>query len=179
MGADTAKPLRLFYALWPDESTRAALMRLQAPLQGRKTSPQNFHITLAFLGAQPAALLPALQAILDCLPEPDFALILDSIGYFNRHRIAWAGVREVPEKLCMLQRVLIRELVQHDILPDMQSSFKPHVTLARDAPAPLDISFEPIRWQANRIALIHSVTDATGVLYRILASRQPWIGSQR
>jgi 2'-5' RNA ligase len=151
-------------------------MQLQTPLQGRKTRQQNFHITLAFLGAQPAALLPVLKTILGRLPEPDVALVLDRIGYFNRHRIAWAGMQDVPEKLCLLQRTLMQELAQHDIASDMHASFKPHVTLARDAPAPADMSFEPIRWQANQIALVQSVTEPAGVLYRMLASRSQ--GSQ-
>ena len=57
--------LRLFYALWPDQATRAALMRLQSGLAGRRIAPGNLHLTLAFLGMQPSALLPQLAGALD------------------------------------------------------------------------------------------------------------------
>src|SRR5437667_76833 len=47
------RKLRLFYALWPDAATRAALTRLQLAVRGRNMRPENFHLTLAFLGEQP------------------------------------------------------------------------------------------------------------------------------
>ena len=48
----TAK--RLFFALWPEDSTRAeltaAMRRLQPEVTARWVMPENLHMTLAFLG---------------------------------------------------------------------------------------------------------------------------------
>jgi 2'-5' RNA ligase len=168
---NAAESPRLFYALWPDDETRAALLRLQARVNGRKTRYGDLHVTLAFLGRQPAAVLPVLQTILARIPRPDMTLAIDRIGYFARQRIAWAGMHEVPDALIALRQELTRMLEQHAVAFDHRPAFKPHVTLARDASMPADTPFEPIRWQADHVALVQSITRADGASYRVLASR--------
>ena len=81
---------RLFFALWPDDATRAAFLALQGGLQGgRQVQPANLHLTLAFLGQQPAGLLPALRALPSRWADFDCLLQFDRLGYFSRPRIAW------------------------------------------------------------------------------------------
>jgi 2'-5' RNA ligase len=163
--------LRLFFALWPDDATRAALMRLQAVMQGQLTPYENLHVTLAFLGQQPAALLPDLKRILERLPRTDVTLTLDRVGYFTRKRIAWAGTHKVPENLLRLHQQLANAITALGLATDTPESFKLHVTLARDAAPPPDTAFTPIVWHAGRIALVKSETLSTGVRYEVLASR--------
>lgn len=170
MGEHTGQSKRLFYALWPDDATRTALMALQAHVQGRKTAYQNLHLTLAFLGQQPASLLPALTTILARLPSMPLQLTLDRVGYFTQKRIAWAGMHAVPEGLLALQRALVQELQQHCIAWDGRVGFRPHVTLARDAASLADFAFDPIAWRADHVALVESVTNPEGAVYRVLAS---------
>lgn len=165
--------LRLFYALWPDPETRARLAQLQARVRGQLVRHDNLHLTLAFLGAQSAVLLPTLRMILDLLPHHDIVLTLDRVGYFTRKRIAWAGTHEVPEAINELERRLVQELMRHDIAFDQRTGFSPHITLARDAEAPADTPFEPIVWKADRVALVQSVTQPGGVRYEVLATRRP------
>jgi 2'-5' RNA ligase len=173
--------LRLFYALWPESETRNELMQLQQKFAGRKTAYANLHVTLAFLGQQPAESLPVLKEILLRLPKTVLDLTIDQLGYFSRHRIAWAGMHAVPDALLALRQSLVENLAGRSIGFDSEGKFKPHVTLARDAPPPLDIVFEPIRWQANQLVLVQSITRPEGPEYRILASRllqqEGWIAS--
>ncbi len=169
---DTSKqPLRLFYALWPDDATRTALMDMQARIQGRKTRYQNFHLTLAFLGQQPAGLLPALKKILADLSHAQISLVLDRLGYFTKNRIAWAGMHDVPEALIALQRDLAHKLAQNNIAYDDRSGFWPHFTLAREAAPPEDLPFTPIEWRADKVTLVKSTTEPEGVVYRVIATR--------
>lgn len=163
--------LRLFFALWPDDATRAALMRLQATMQGQLTRYENLHVTLAFLGQQPAALLPDLTQVLERLPHADITLTLDRVGYFTRKRIAWAGTHQVPENLLTLQQQLADALAALGIATETPERFKPHVTLARDAAPPPDTTFTPIVWHVDQIALVKSETLSAGVRYEVLASR--------
>lgn len=163
--------LRLFYALWPDDATRNALLQIQASMRGRLIRYENLHMTLAFLGQQPVSLLPTLTDILTHLPKLDIVLTLDRAGYFPRNRVAWAGAHQAPEALTALYHRLMQSLAQHGIASDTQSNFKPHVTLARDASAPPDIPFTPIRWQANQVALVQSTQRSDGVFYEVLAMR--------
>jgi 2'-5' RNA ligase len=164
--------LRLFFALWPDPETRAALAALQQRIKGRKTLYGNLHVTLAFQGMQSATLLPLLRQILAGLPPPDLTLDIDRIGYFARRRIAWAGSHQPPDTLLTLQRSLTEALLQHHVAFDNRPSFTPHITLARDAAPPSDFPFDPIRWHAGHVALVQSSTLAEGAAYRVLASLQ-------
>lgn len=167
----SAASLRLFYALWPDAPVRAALMRLQSAFHGRLTQYDNLHLTLAFLGRQPASLLPALSALLEDLPAGGIPLDIDRAGYFKNQGIAWAGMHAPPDALLDLQRALTDRLKRHGIAFDTRSSFKPHVTLARAASPPDDAPFEPIRWLARQVALVQSTNGPSGVVYQVLASR--------
>lgn len=170
--AAAAPALRLFYALWPDAATRTALAALQDGLGGRPTTPANLHLTLAFLGQQPATALPLLEAVLAELPSAPLPLTLNRSGYFERPRIAWIGPEPAPAALLDLQRTLSQALAQQPIRYQAAARFLPHVTLARNAnagPAPLDT---PIPWRSSEIALACSETLPQGARYRVLAARR-------
>jgi 2'-5' RNA ligase len=171
MSANGESTLRLFFALWPDDATRARLQRLQAAMRGRVVPYENLHLTLAFLGQQPARLLPMLQDMLACAPVAAIPMELNKIGYFPRKRIAWAGMHAPPDALEALQRALTACLREEKTGFDDRSRFLPHVTLARDAALPPDMVFDPIVWHATDVALVQSITQAGGPIYRVLARR--------
>lgn len=171
MNAKTSDSLRLFFALWPDDTTAAAMQKLQQGLRGRLTPYANLHVTLAFLGQQPATLLPALKDVLTHLPRSDIVLRLDQFGYFRRNRIAWVGTSQLPEALLSLYRNLVQALVERDIPFKDDHDFKLHITLARDASVPPDMTFDPIVWRANQVVLVQSTTTPEGSSYRFVASR--------
>lgn len=171
MNAKTPDSLRLFFALWPDDATASALQKLQSGMHGRLTRYANLHVTLVFLGQQPASLLPELKDVLARLPRTELTLRLDHVGYFRRNSIAWAGARHVPDELVGLHRQLVEALHERQVAFRNEHDFKPHVTLARDASVPPDMAFDPIVWHANHVALVQSVTTPEGSEYRVLASR--------
>lgn len=171
MNASPTESLRLFFALWPDDATRAELTRLQIAIHGRFIAYENLHLTLAFLGQQPAALLPELKEILSRLSPTAFTLHLDRLGYFTRNRIAWAGMHDVPDALLTLQQELTQKLRQSGVSFNDQTGFRPHITLARDASLTADVEFEPIVWNVDEIALLQSESTPQGARYRLLASR--------
>lgn len=168
--------LRLFYALWPDEATRAALQTWQAQLpDGRAVVPANLHLTLVFLGQQPAAALPSLQALPSRYADFDCALTLDRLGCFRRQGVVWAGMRETPPAMDGLQRALRQAVVEQGVaVPEEHGAFVPHVTLVRNAATLPDMEREgkrpPIVWRARRVVLAESVVQPGGAVYRVLAS---------
>jgi 2'-5' RNA ligase len=168
MNKSRSESMRLFYALWPDDDTRDALVKLQVHVTGKRSRPENLHLTLAFLGEQPLSLLPALESLMHKLPSEPIALVIDKFGYFRRAEIAWAGPSEVPPPLTELHRSLQEELRSNEIFFDDTAQFRPHVTLARKAAPPATIAFPPLSWQANRFTLVQSTTSPSGVEYRIL-----------
>lgn len=163
--------MRLFFALWPDETTRARLAALQGDVKGRKTKPGNLHLTLAFLGEQADPALPALHTLLQQLTVPGMRLTVDHVAYRKRQRMVWAGLHDVPESLLALQGEICTGLDQCGIAFDRRNRFTPHITLARDALPAEPIPFEPIAWHACQVSLVQSVTEATGVIYKVLASQ--------
>src|SRR3569833_3284681 len=163
--------MRLLYALWPDDAVRAFFMRLLIVFKGRHTAYANLHLTLAFLGQQPAHLLPTLQTILSQLPGKSIPLVIDRAGYFRKQRIAWAGMHAAPDALQDLQSALTARLQRHGIAFDAHQSFKPHVTLSRYGAPPEDQPFVPIHWRACQGAGGRAANGAEGVRYQLLASR--------
>ena len=162
MKAETGR--KLFFALWPAPDTRAALARLQPLAPGRPIAPAKLHLTLAFLGHQPPAALTPLLAILQglALPETPLRLSIDCLGYFQRPRIAWAGMSQVPPALPALQAELMTRLAAAGFSPATHGQFRPHVTLAREAPhAPPDARFAAVPWLADQVALVESLPDGS------------------
>ncbi|MBB3119696.1 RNA 2',3'-cyclic phosphodiesterase [Pseudoduganella violacea] len=169
-GINAAPAHKLFFALWPDAATRGALAALQSQVAGRATPPDKLHLTLAFLGQQPATALPALLDILHALSVPPLRLEIDCFGYFSKPRIAWAGMSAVPPTLMALQEDLMRRLAAAGFSPATHGEFRPHLTLAREAKTapPAAAAFVPIAWEVKQIALVESLPSG---LYLPVASR--------
>ena len=166
--------LRLFYALWPDADTRTGLTQLPSNVTGRRMPAQHYHLTLAFLGRQPASAVPMLAAIMDALPAGGMTLRFDRIGVFRRHRILWAGMEHCPAALTALHAALLVQLADHAIMVPGTAAFKPHVTLMRDVDSPPLAPHwpsPPLVWQARELALIASRATPSGASYEVLASR--------
>ncbi len=151
---------KLFFALWPDEDARQALVRLQQGVQGRLIPPAKLHLTMAFLGQQPPDALPLLLGILQATPVPPLRLEIDCYGYFRRPRIAWAGMRAPPPALLEAQAGLMARLEAAGFSAATHGAFKPHITLAREAKeAPGEFSHAPVVWEVEGLALVESMPD--------------------
>ena len=159
-GPGAQRQRKLFFALWPDDAARAALAALQAPVAGRLTPPAKLHLTLAFLGHVPADAVPALLAIRDRLAVPPLRLAIDCYGYFARPRIAWAGMTQVPAEMVALHEDLVRQLEASGFSAATHGSFKPHVTLAREAKqAPPAAPAASVTWNVDEAMLVESLPD--------------------
>ena len=164
--------LRLFYALWPDDSLRGQLAALQTGITGRKVDAANLHLTLAFLGNQPQTSLTMLDGVMQSLSLTSFTLTLDEYGYFSKPRVVWAGPSSPPDTLMLTQRRLWQSLLDAGVQLKPVAGFRPHVTLARDADR-LEREWEnDVVWQVRTIALVESIAIPGGVRYRPVASRQ-------
>lgn len=163
---------RLFLALWPDDETRAAIVAATAGAVhrcgARAVPARNYHLTLAFLGAQPPEVIARLAATLTFAASP-FDLVLDRFGYWPGPRVWWFGPGTCPAGLQTLVDQTRRTLDALNIGYDPRP-FAPHLTLARkvtrppDAPPPA-----PVRWPVAGFVLAESVSAHDGVRYDRLA----------
>ena len=164
--------MRLFFALWPDGAVRRGLAgwarSCHAACGGRSLSPENLHVTLAFLGDVKAERYSALLQIADTVRGSGFELTLDRIEFWRRNRIVCAGAGRVPERLAELARNLVFHLEMAGYCVDTRN-YVPHVTLLRDvkrAPASLEVA--PLTWTVSTMTLAETLRSNGKLTYRRL-----------
>jgi 2'-5' RNA ligase len=136
---------RLFFALWPDAALRAATVaataRTVATAGGRAVSPDDLHVTLAFLGELPpdrvAAALAVGRAIAGAERGIGGTQTFDRVVQWGRRGPLVLEATRVEAGLAELQRALADALLAAGFALDRRD-FRPHVTLSRrpDRPAP-------------------------------------------
>jgi len=165
---------RLFFALWPDDATRARLAAISAALParcGRRVATGNLHITLSFLGSVEAARLDCLRRGPDAIRAPALTLPLERLGWFRRARVVWLAPEDahVPPALIELVGAVNRVVRGCGLEPDGRA-WRPHLTLTRKAAKPpREQAFEPVYWDIREFTLVESVTHDKGPEYRVLA----------
>jgi len=159
---------RLFFALEPTEAVRSEVRQYQQELdvRGRAVSPEQFHVTLAFLGMQPADVIPALQSMASRLVLRECTVIMDRIGRFPRAGVLWLGATEVPPALEAFQLSLLEGLELAGVDRD-RKPWELHLTLYRRLRKPTPI-MAPVHvvWPLDGFSLIESVSVKSGVEYR-------------
>jgi 2'-5' RNA ligase len=167
------KSRRFFFALWPDEAARALLAGLAREVAlesgGRPTMPALIHLTLAFVGAQPAIRVDSLRRLAGLVRARAFVLAFDKIGGFQRTGIAWLGSSAPQAELLALQRDLT-DALRLRAFPVDDRPYAPHLTLARHSATIVDRGLsQPIGWRVNSFTLVASETAASGPAYRTVA----------
>ncbi len=125
--------MRLFVALALPETVRWQLRLLCGGLPGaRWVPPENFHLTLRFIGEVDGAAFHDIDAALAGLRAPRFSVSLAGVGHFGsgtKLRSIWAGVDKQPA-LNHLRDKVESAVVRAGAEPEGKK-FHPHVTLAR------------------------------------------------
>jgi 2'-5' RNA ligase len=125
--------MRLFVALDLPFELRQRLADLSVGLQGaRWVPPENYHITLRFIGETPAYKAEEIDLALAALRGRAFPMTLAGVGTLEkagRVSALWAGVERNPA-LEHLQGK-IETALQRAGVPRERRRFAPHVTLAR------------------------------------------------
>jgi len=178
--------LRTFVALLLPEEALRALEREQQYLAGRAggvkwVKPGAIHLTLAFLGATPAADIEKISSLVQetaaRFKPIDFTL--QGIGAFPSTRnpkVVWAGLR-TAEALFEMQRLLVDGLEAIGFARDVRP-FTAHITLGRvrdhKARTALRGLLEERRdrcfgeFQAGRLAFVESDLQPSGPVYTIV-----------
>lgn len=176
---------RLFFALWPNEAERAALVHAAARIVrhcgGRPVPEEKLHVTLAFLGSVPGPRLPELSAIarraaasfpreavpisvsLETLEHWARAQVLAVLGRGDDAQAAAAGA-------AALARVLCTETAAAGFAPDLKP-FRVHVTVARKVVhPPRPGAMRKVEWSFDEFALMESCTLEEGPVYSVVES---------
>lgn len=162
---------RLFFALWPDDATRQALVHWQTHNLASDLRWQHradLHMTLHFLGQVDAARRDALHDLGASVRESPFTLVIDEIGYWSGPQVLWAGPTSLPGELVALHRQLGDGLASLGFVLD-ERDYRPHITLARKVSRePRTLPLQPFTWMVNGFVLVAS-RPGTVPAYRPLA----------
>jgi 2'-5' RNA ligase len=129
-----------------DEARHAVAAHLDSALEGRRlpgkvVPPQNWHITMRFLGATEPTQADAVMAHLDQhLMVDAFRVRLMGLGGFPRERkasVLWMGLEGDPESMGELAAECETAAQRAGFEPE-DRPFHPHLTLSRIRP-PVDI----------------------------------------
>lgn len=124
---------RLFIAVDLPERARELLAGIAFGLPGAHwLPPEQYHLTLRFLGEVDESMFRAIREGLGGLVSPSFHLTLRGVGHFpprGEPEVLWAGVTK-NEELSRL-RAKVESLVAGKGMERDTRKFLPHVTLAR------------------------------------------------
>jgi 2'-5' RNA ligase len=168
--------LRLFVGIGFPPELKLQLSLLCHGLPGaRWVSPDNFHLTLRFIGETGEDVAADIDAALSRLKARRFTVQLAGIGLFasgERPRTLWVGVERHPELVALRDK--IEQALIRIGLPPESRKFAPHVTLARLNNPPRDklcdflaahALFRAAPLAVEGFSLIASFPTKTGAIY--------------
>jgi len=160
---------RLFFAVWPSNDLRSALepriRALQPAGVGRPQRPDQWHVTLEFLGSVPASRVAAAREAAAQVRAGPCEVVFDAVELWRRPEVLTLIARELPPPLGSLVDQLRAALAARGFEPESRP-FRAHMTLARKVAHPVTLeAFEPLRWPVADFALVESITDRAGSVY--------------
>ena len=190
---DLQEVMRLFVAISIPDEVRSEMIgaqqELREPERGKLvhwTKPDQFHLTLKFLGDVPANCVEALKNAVEsaCADSQVLHLRAAGIGFFPNHRaprVIWAGIEGERDRLMQLQSKIAGAVRPFTSEP-VRENFVSHLTLGRfkaaggrqigelvnRALAMQDREFGS--WQAGEVEIVRSQLRPTGAVHTVLAA---------
>jgi 2'-5' RNA ligase len=122
---------RLFTALEIPSEIGQSMAQLRGGLPGaRWIDPENYHLTLRFIGDIDDALAEEIGGLLDQVARPRFVLRIDGLDSFGGNRPR-AVVAVVPPVVELVELQAEHERIMQRVVLQPERKYRPHVTLAR------------------------------------------------
>ena len=123
---------RLFTGLEVPDEVAEVLSALRGGLSGaRWITPDNYHITLRFIGDVDDGVAQDAAMILGRIQRTTFPVIVEGLGVFGGDRPRALVVRIVPTSALVELQAEHERLLRRIGLPPETRKFTPHITLAR------------------------------------------------
>lgn len=172
----------MFVAVPLDDDTRHALAarlteEVGDDLPGRPVAPENWHLTLRFLGEVEDPVVDRIVAALDTAPlGVPFPVRWGGLGAFpsaRRAQVVWVGLSAGEEAMARLA-VSVDEALQAAGIERSDRPFRPHLTVSRLRPTgSVDHALEKvddlaIRMEVDRVTLFESRLRRGGAQYGVI-----------
>lgn len=170
--------MRMFFGLWPDAETRATFAGEDKTVfggnGGKMVPPDEFHITLRYMGEVPAPLMASLEdlgARAARVVQPT-VIELDAVEWWREAKVLVRVAKTLPRPMFELDQALQVGLKSIGVAVDPKP-LKIHLTIVRNIPPhPNGIGAAvPLAWDAHSLALIEGSPDPAGPRYRV---RKQW-----
>ncbi len=180
--------IRSFVAIKVPDLITPQLVGLQrelqnSPIKVRWVEPQNFHLTLHFIGdVDPEKVEDIVRELKTGVKDfSPFSLNFAGVGGFPREgklRVVWAGVGRGRNELLKLQPAVVEALKRAEVEIEGDNKFHPHLTLGRvkgkTNTRPLRVLLEEQRgfvssdFSVSSLQLIKSQLTPSGPVYSVL-----------
>lgn len=139
-------------------------------VRGRFCSPQNLHLTLAFLGEQSKTACTQVETILKTLPFPKMILSFQQVGFFKDLCYVAIESQALQAYVATLRKALKEAGLVFDAKP-----FKAHITLIRKASVPniMQLTLPTLQFEAKCCTLFSSQLTPQGSIYTPLCEIFP------
>jgi 2'-5' RNA ligase len=170
--------LRVFLAVAPPHEVRLALVDQLGSysIPGRLIPPDNWHITLRFLGEVDEVACERYVAAIDQSDlGGDFLVRIDHLGAFpkpSKATVIWAGITRGQEHLFQLAEIADERALDAGIAGE-ERPFRPHLTLSRVRPQTsatdlVDEAEIDVGWRVSRVVLFRTLSGRGTVRYEPL-----------
>ena len=160
--------MRLFVAIPLKQGIKEKIKEVQAQflhqqVRGNYTSPENLHITLAFIGdyGNPEKVLDVLETI----RFQPFRITMDRLGQFDQ--LWWTGLSRCPELDALAHNV--RYALAENNIPFDRARFRAHITILRKAEYTQGelkpIFVPPASMGVESFSLMQSTRGKNGMIY--------------
>lgn len=165
---------RLFIALMPDKGVRATLHAAAkdlairtSPQRKQMIAPENYHLTLQFLGdgisaEQEAAVRQAMTLV----RGTPFDMTIDHARSFGNGGTWWLGMRQIPAEMEALRASVLQRTSSVGIAGDRR--FTPHVSVMKVPEKLPPTRTAVIAWKADAFALVSSTLTPVGSRYQLV-----------
>jgi RNA 2',3'-cyclic 3'-phosphodiesterase len=155
--------------------TRTALAgvaaRLALPRSSKWVTPEDYHLTLAFLGEVADERLPVLLEIGRALRAACCTIKFDATEFWAKPRVVVAAAQKIPPALHQLWRRLHADIDERlgGRTANPELALRAHVTLARKvSQAPVMQAMSPLEWRASSFSLIQSEIGGKHSAYTVV-----------
>jgi 2'-5' RNA ligase len=166
--------VRLFFAAFPTPQIRrriaSAAVAIGLPKEARLVLPDNYHMTVAFVGDVSREQAVALRAIGAAVRCPPFEVCFDTCESWQKPEIVVAVANEPHAVLLELHRALHAEIGRLGLRAN-PVAFRAHITLARKVTqAPVLKPMSKFSWTVRVLQLVRSARSTEGSIYTVVDS---------
>ncbi len=163
---------RVFFAIELSPQIKTQLITYQESLKAFypvSIQPENFHITLSFLGKLTNRKIETLIDELPAFKQPSFKVEITEPIYFTKTKVLALAIKEGQQQLTTVKEKLETQLKSIDHFDLEKRQYIPHISLFREVESSEE-QFPNINLEmmVDALSLFESVSSPKGVRYHLI-----------